>query len=78
MPKSNTTPDSQIDQGSIYHSPMKKPTQSGESTYSQDGNGTESVMLPVWRDLEGDHTENDGQASDSNWHVIQIECDQQH
>ena len=32
-------------------------------------------MLPVWRDLEYNHTEIEEEVSNSNWHIIQIECD---
>ena len=32
-------------------------------------------MLPVWRDLENNHTEIEEEMGNSNWHIIQIECD---
>ena len=32
-------------------------------------------MLPVWRDLENNHTEIEEEQGDSNWHIIQIECE---
>ena len=29
-----------------------------------------STMLPVWRDLENNHTENEDELTDSNWRII--------
>ena len=59
---------------------MKKPTTSIESNGSKSTNLTTesepaSTMLPVWRDLENNHTEIEEEVGNSNWHIIQIECD---
>ena len=59
---------------------MKKPTTSIESNGSKTTNITSesepaSTMLPVWRDLENNHTEIEEEDGNSNWHIIQIECE---
>ena len=59
---------------------MKKPTTSIESYGSKTTNLTSeseppSTMLPVWRDLENNHTEIEEEDGNSNWHIIQIECE---
>ena len=78
--KSNTPVESQIDERNNYESPLKKPTTSVESNGSKTTNITSecepaSTMIPVWRDLEYNHTEIEEEVSNSNWHIIQIECD---
>ena len=78
--KSNTPAESQIDERNNYESPLKKPTTSVESIGSKTTNITSeceaaSTMLPVWRDLVNNHTEIEEEVSNSNWHIIQIECD---
>ena len=80
LQKSNTPVESKIDERNNYESPLKKPTTSIESNGSKSTNLTSesepaSTMLPVWRDLENNHTEIEEEVGNSNWHIIQIECD---
>ena len=73
--KSNTTAESQIEDKNNYEAPIKKPTQTIEFNGSQTQNNSSerssaSSMLPVWRDLENNHTENEDELTDSNWRII--------
>ena len=72
--KSNTTAESQIEDKNNYEAPMKKPTQTMEFNGSQTQNNAlsnpASTMLPVWRDLENNHTEIEDELTDSNWRII--------
>ena len=72
--KSNTTAESQIEDKNNYEAPIKKPTQTMEFNGSQTQNNALSnqatTMLPVWRDLENNHTENEDELTDSNWRII--------